>query len=394
MVRRQTSKDPRRSVDLLVRTIGLRQATSLAEAQAAAYIDGRLRRIGMRVSADTFRAPIDTGRIAIAFALVGLLAAGVTAWLPLVALAFALCGLVVSVVVLARRRRPLLARWGDSQNVVGTRAAEKQQHWRVVLLARLDSTPELNLLHMIAGRGRGAMWGCGIALTVIAILAAAYGFDQQPVWWYLEALPTVYLILTLIMGALPKRLPSIVAGTGALAVLLNATEHLSNLLQIELWSVVLGASDGGAGITDFLTRYPFPREETLVIALDRLDVGQLIYVTRERGLLAQQADPYLRTLAANVDAANPLIDAEPRLAPYASTLAAPFLMRGYRALTLTSYQDSRNPTPGNAPQANRRPTPTARSSGTTPVDRLEALDMHLLNQAIRLVVGMVRLLDS
>lgn len=392
MVRRQTSKDPRRSVDLLVRTIGLRQATSLAEAQAAAYIDGRLRRVGMRVSADTFRAPIDTGRIGITLALIGLLAAGLTVWLPLVALVFALCGLVVSVVVPLKRRRPLLARWGDSQNVVGTRAAEKQQRWRVVLLARLDSAAELNLLDRVAGRG--AIWGHGIAFAVIATLVAAYLFDGQPLWLYLQALPAAYLLLTLVVGTLPKRLPSVVAGTGALAVLLNATEQLSNLLQIEVWSVALGATDGGAGIADFLTRYPFPREETLVIALDRLDVGQLVYVTRERGLLAQQADPYLRTLAANVDAANPLINAEPRLAPYASTLAAPLLARGYRALTLTSYQDNRNPTPGNVPQANRGRTPTARASGTTPVDRLEALDMHLLNQAIRLVVGMMRMLDG
>src|SRR5437899_8558299 len=58
---RRLREDPLDAVSRIAGEIGPRGATSLGEARAAAYLDGRLRRAGLRVSADSFRAPRSAG---------------------------------------------------------------------------------------------------------------------------------------------------------------------------------------------------------------------------------------------------------------------------------------------------------------------------------------------
>src|SRR5690349_16998561 len=58
---RRLREDPLDAVNRIAAEIGARRPTSLGEAQAAAYLDGRLRRAGLRVSADAFRAAAGPG---------------------------------------------------------------------------------------------------------------------------------------------------------------------------------------------------------------------------------------------------------------------------------------------------------------------------------------------
>src|SRR5215216_677818 len=58
---RRLREDPTDAVNRIAVEIGRRRPTSLGEAQAAAYLDGRLRRAGLRVSADAFRAAAGPG---------------------------------------------------------------------------------------------------------------------------------------------------------------------------------------------------------------------------------------------------------------------------------------------------------------------------------------------
>src|SRR6266536_3319559 len=66
---RRLREAPQDAVNRIAGEIGARRATSLGEAQAAAYLDGRLRRAGLRVSADAFRAPAGVGWDGLALAL-------------------------------------------------------------------------------------------------------------------------------------------------------------------------------------------------------------------------------------------------------------------------------------------------------------------------------------
>jgi len=75
---RRLREDPQEAIGRIAGDIGGRRSTSLGEAQAAAYLDGRMRRAGLRVSADPFCAVArDTGgRVALA-----LVALGAVDWL-------------------------------------------------------------------------------------------------------------------------------------------------------------------------------------------------------------------------------------------------------------------------------------------------------------------------
>ncbi len=138
---RRTAADAREGVRALVEQLGRRAPTSLAEAAAAAHVNGQLRQAGLRVSADPFRLPAPSRAGALLPGLLGLLVAALLAPFPLPSLLLAVWALVVSGLLPLLGAPPLLARWAESQNVVAVRAANAARTWRVVLLARLDSCP-------------------------------------------------------------------------------------------------------------------------------------------------------------------------------------------------------------------------------------------------------------
>lgn len=356
----------------LVTVIGPRGATSLAEAQAAAYVDGRLRRAGMRVTADTFRAPTSLGLTFAIVSLLGILAALLTHWLPFPSLLLALWGLAL-VIRDGLVPLPVLAAQRDSQNIVGTRACEKPPCCRVVLLAPLDSLPNTSRLGQFASPHRLAIIGRISAFSLLALLALLHLLNARDIWWYGQALPAAYLLITM----LPLRTNIGVSpgGAGALAVLLSSAERLNTLRSVELWTVALGATaTGNNGLRNLLERYPFPRDETLFIALEAIDHGYLTYASREGVLKQSPADSLLTQLAATVDADDPLIDAEPRPYRNAPSIVAPLHTRGYRALTLRTHTH----TPGI----------------TTSDNVLDSFDPRMLERATRLLVGIVKQLDN
>jgi len=357
----------------LLTAIGRRQATSLAEAQAAAYVDGRLRRAGMRVNADTFQAPINMGLL---YPLLALLALGtglLAHWLPLPASLFALWLLLVALSDGLIPLPPLLTIRRDCQNIIGTRASEQRPRWRVVLLAPLDSAPDRTIRNSWIAGQRMAVLGRSIALGLLALLASLHAIRPHENWSYAQALPLSYLLVTHLL--LPVRIGTAPGGAGALAVLLAAAERLNALRTVELWTIALGATaTGNTGLYNLLQRYPFPRSETLFLNLESLDRGQLTYAAREGVLHVRRADPLLIRLAATIGAADPQINVEPRSYHTAPSIAAPLQRQGYRVLTFLTYV----------------PADTDLALDTP----LAQIDPQVLEQATRLVVSIVQHLDT
>jgi hypothetical protein len=381
MIMNRTRRDE--SLDVvhhLMVGIGPRSATSLAEAQAAAYIDGRLRRAGMRVSAEAFTAPASLGWIYPLLAILGALTALLSVWLPLLALLLALLGLALVFGDGGLISLPTLAPRGESQNVVGTRASEKEERWRVVLLAPLDSPLHQGWLTHFRGARRTAVIGRIIAFILLTILSGLQLLEPQDSFsLYGQALPVTYLLLTQIPDAFRTRSSAkaeMPGGAGALAAMLTAAERLGTLRQVQLWAVALGATaTGNSGLRNFLERYPFPKETTFFITLEMIAQGQLTYISREGVLLRQYtADPLLMQLAAYADASDTRIDAEPRSYNAAPTLATLLHAQGYRALTmLTTATFIR---------------PALRNSDTT------AVDQQTIDRAAQLVEEIVKRLDE
>lgn len=366
----------------LAAEIGPRGATSLAEAKAAAYLDGRLRRAGMHVSADPFGGVVTSGWDGLLLGLLGLLAAALYFWLPVPSLLLALWSVALAAFLLRRGSNPLIGRRRMSQNVIATRAASEAPRRRVVLLAPLDSPP------VLGGLGRALLAGWvparRLAACLLLALLALVGLPALPLelqrgLWYAQFLPAAYLLL---IGALEidamrgPYSPGAVCHAGALAALLATAEELEGLEYVELWAVALGAATAGGGLADLLRRYPFDREATLFVSLEGIGTGSLCFLSGGDAPRGLTADPPLLE-AAHVAGASPQIEAGPRVYRGGRTLAGTLRGRGLRSLAVTCLD------------AQGR-MPLWASADDTP----ERVDSALLDRAAHLAAGIVRHFDA
>lgn len=380
---RRLREEPRDAINRIAGEIGGRRATSLGEAQAAAYLDGRLRRAGLRVSAEGFRAPAGIGWDGVALALLTLASAILYYWLPLPSLALSAWNLGLAIAALLRPTTPLLTGKRPSQNVIATRALERPPRWRVVLLAPLDTPPATNHLARWLTAGTRPLLGralaCGLLLA-LALLALFGPLEFRRLLWYAQFAPAIYLAVLAAIGMWQARAPATRGAAnhaGALAALLESADTLSTLANTELWTVALGATDSGAGLADLLRRYPFDRQMTLFIAVESIGAGLLSYVTREGRLPQRTADQMLVRLVSETDAGDPLINIEPR--PYYSepTLTSALHRGQYRSLTIIGLD------------ADGRPAQRG-SLADTP----ENVEPEMVDRAVRLIVGVVKGIDE
>lgn len=380
---RRLREVPQDAVNRIAGDIGARRATSLGEAQAAAYLDGRLRRAGLRVSADAFRAPAGVAWDGVAVAVLAWLSVLLYYWLPLPALALMLANLGVAAAAWMRAASPFLTRMQPCQNVIATRAIEAAPRWRVVLLAPLDTPPAMRPLarRLIAGRRPpvGRAIACG-AIVILGLLALFGPLQIRQLFWYAQFVVGAYLAVVAVLQAWQLRAPATAGAAnhaGALAALLESADTLNALEHTELWAVALGTNESGAGLEDLLRRYPFDPQTTLFIGLESFGSGLLSYVTREGRLPQRPGDALLTRLAAEADAADPLINAEPRHYSSEPTLVSALQRRHYRALTIIGL--------------NADGSPAQRGSIA---DTAEQIDAEMIDRAIRLILGVVRRIDA
>ena len=324
---------PQDTVHRLDEEIGRRPATSLGEARAAAYLDGRLRRAGLRASADTFTARPGPGWEGMLGGGLMLLALLLYYWQPLIAVLLQAITLGLAAAAVIQRGTPLIERKRPSQNVIATRAASDQRHHRLVLLAALDTPALPRRISMLLGGAAMPM-----VRAIAALAALGFGmiglFDPQRLWFYLQFLPALYLIVAATLDALGKHgfwAPQ-AADSAGLAVLLASCEALDELLHTELWAIGLGASTSRAGLADVLRRYPFDPATTLFIGLEGLGNGEPVFLTHD-GWPGRQADPQILGIATQA-AADARIAIPALTATRQATIAASLMHEGRRAMTI------------------------------------------------------------
>ncbi len=368
---------------LIAEEIGPRPPMSLGEAKTAALLDARLRRVGMRLSAESYHAPRLPGYDSITVGILALIGVASFFWMPLPAIAlFAAC-FGTALLMLVYGDGPLLARRAPSQNVVATRAAGELQRWRLVLLAPLCSPPAAGRLMAAFGHslpGRILRVAAAAILLALGIAAALLPGSEARVWlWYLQALPTTALLL-LGVAALAVQFapatPGAINYAGALATLIGSAAALQDLANTELWIVGVGAADSRAGINDLLRRYPFDPVQTLFVGLDGIGAGTLCYLAAEGTWRLRLADALLLRLAARVVDGGQAT-AAPRAYRGGPTLAGVLRHRGLRAMTIASLDAGQH-----VPRKYDRD------------DTIAAIDPVHLDTAVRLVVALARALDA
>jgi hypothetical protein len=247
--------------------------------------------------------------------------------------------------------------------VAGRAAKGKQSRWRVVIVAPLDGPPRPLL-------SRGGL--IVLLVTLLVELLAVVGLMLNPSFGLRLVVSTGSLvalgmgIVLLFRRAIPSPLPAIY-GAGELATLLMIAEELEPLQSVEVWVIALGGSTVGTeNIHALLEHYPFSPVDTYVINLHNITAGQPVFVTREGVLRERRSDRVLLAGAADTDAADVTIDAEPRRVRE-RTLAQAMLQQRFRAITISSHSSA--------------------SPFTSP-------DPATIEHCVRLVVGMVRRLDT
>lgn len=373
---------PVETASLIAEDIGPRPPLSLGEAKAAALLDARLRRVGMRLSAESYRAPRLPGYDSVAIAILAAIGIISFYWLPLPAIAiFAAC-LAIALLALAFDDTPLLTRRAPSQNVIATRAAADELRWRLVLLAPLSSPPAIGRFAVTLGRGlfhrilrmaaAAALLGCGIAAML------PLPFDTRLILWYAQiaiAAPLLLLSVAALIAQHAPATPGAVSYAGAIATLVSSAAQLTDLKHTELWVVGIGAFNGRAGMNDLLRRYPFDRRQTLFVGLDGIGAGELCYGAVKGSLRRKAADPLLVRLAAGVVESG-LAHARAR-AVKGVTLAGMLYARGLRAISLAGLDAH-----SYVPRQYERD------------DTFDALQTTQLDVAVQFVVALARALDN
>jgi len=374
--------DPLETVLVLSKEIGPRPPTSASEAQAAAYVNGKMRQAGLDVNVQPFRA---VSSIASYYGLLYLL----FALTPVLYFFSRPAALAVSLLALAgfvleNLSFPVMSSWlprGKSQNVVGTRPADRESRQHLVIMAHLDSSRAMAPSHpRLVGLYRFSFLVTAVAMASLPILAGLGWWIGSPWLWFAQMPPAAGLALCLLLllhrEIFMPNVPGANDNASGVAVLLRAAQELDNLQYTDLWFVATGCEESGLhGARHFLGHYPFPRNDTYILNLDTVGRGRLAIIVKEGMLLRHSSDPFLVELAGQTEASDRSIDADPRTLDMIRTDADAALVRGFRALTLVAFENGRLP------------------NWHWMTDTAESIQPEALDQATRLVVGIARRLD-
>jgi hypothetical protein len=370
------------AVQFLAEEIGPRPATSAAEARAAAYVNSRMRQAGLEVDVQTFQTvPTESIPLGLIY-----LAMVVTPLVYLYSRPGALAIAVVALIAFALEQLALPALssmlpGGQSQNVVGTRPAAQESRQHVIVMAHVDSGRANLLFHpRVVGSQRRLFLLLVFCVLALPILVGAGWVTGHPWFWYAQLLPAGYIALALLLllhqEIFMPYAPGANDNASGVAVLLRLADDLRGLQYTTLWLVATGSKEAGLhGARSFLRHYPFPRQDTYMINLDTVGRGQLGVMVSEGTLVPRRADPTLVELASQSESSDITVDADPCMYRLSNTDAQVAMAHGFRAMSVLALED------GQAAFRHWRS------------DTFENIRPELLEQASRLVVGMVRRLD-
>jgi len=321
-------------IRFLVEEVGPRGATTPQEAQAAAYVQERLARLGLpSVHRQPFRGVWSGWRplaVACSLALWGLLIAlALPLWGGLIGALLTLSSAWIFYGETSLRFHPL-RRWlgrRPSQNVFAAIPAATTQEKgsrplrRVVLVGHLDTarTPIFQRT-----RWREEAFAILMPLTFVSVLSngslfliGAVTHLPWPYWLAMGMglLQAITLILTLHADHTPYS-PGANDNASAVGTLLALAERLVNepFVYTEVWTLFTGCGEtGGSGMRAFLEeRWGKALQDTLFIVLEGVGRGErLIYLTGEGVLGYIHYPPEALTMAERAGLLRPDVAAEP-----------------------------------------------------------------------------------
>lgn len=338
------------TIRYLAEEIGGRGSCTPAERQAAEYVAGQMRALGVQeVRLEPYRGAPSTYRpytLAFIAALLGTLLlwllggrwamagaallSGLAAW-----------GMLAETDLAANWMRRLLPR-GDSQNAVGLIPAKDQGRRRIVLCAHLDthrtpifySSPTWYALF-------GLLVGGAFLSMAVGAIAYALGamFDWSWVHWPgLAAAAMEFFALVLCLHAdFTPFSPGANDNASGVGVILGLARRLQEepLAHTEVWLVFTGCEEVAAyGMAAFLDAHAAELgTDAVYIVLDQVGLGRVSYLTADGLIRKRRTHPRALELARRAAAAQPELQVGEHVGPaYTDALVA--TRRGLIALTI------------------------------------------------------------
>ncbi|UCD56694.1 MAG: M28 family peptidase [Candidatus Hydrogenedentota bacterium] len=374
--------------------IGPRGPTTEAEARAAAYVAAKLKEFGAReTSVETFRSVPSLWwafeiAVVLALASTGLYywtEGGSWGWSVLLCLVT----LYIGVAELSFWKFSLsnFLPKRVSQNVYGKVSPKRKSHKKLVVIGHVDTNRTPVLFHPRLVRYLPRVMALAAACVILKALAFSFGTAAGAYSAMLNIsiildLPLLATLLAMLHGDLfsPFTEGANDNATGAAVVLSLAELFVRDPLeQTEYWALCTGCEEATlTGIKAFLEKHGEELRDAYFVDLECLGIGELRYITYE-GMLKKYYSN-LGLVRAAADAANTVGD----LGIMAMTLRSGYtetaiiLRKKLRGITIMAFPKGCDEIPH-----------WHRVS-----DRIENVNPHTLNTAVRYLIALARELDS
>lgn len=377
----------------LAAAIGPRPPGSPYERRAAHYVVERLREMGIASTLLPVRVPRSFSLIYVTIFAIAVVSVPLARLSEI--LGFALGAIALVLFALEVAGTPVLSRLSaarGSHNALGLIPAHRSgarvrgdDSRRVIISAHLD-TARSGLIwkpSLVRWYPALAMLVFG-SLVAIALLELVSLFTSTTIPWLLSLIPLVVLVLALLLlferDLRGRPVAGANDGASGVAAALAVAKALKDArpAMLETWVLFTAGQEAGlAGMTQFLNENRFDPERTYFINVASVGAGSVRYSRGEGLLIPRRSSPVLIRVAGDVARQYPEWKVQPETYRLTPTNQYAALAHGYQAIGIFATDD-------------RGLVPNWHQSS----DTIERIDAATVETASRLVLEMIRQLDS
>ena len=335
-------------IHMLSEQIGPRGPTKRNELLAAHYIREVFEKLGLGVEVQSFTSvKLFTWTFGFIYLLFFLC---LFVFLYSQFLAFLLCLFGMYIYIKEVNTKDIISKYmpgGSSQNVLAKVKAQKYPVKNLIFTAHYDSCKAGILFHPDNVKNFKIMFQLNyISMAIITFLyglstiLAKYNIPIIFLWY--SAIPFTIILSVSLLALIHQQIwgkytPGANSNASGVSVLLELARDISCSPPdfVETWFLATGCKEAGnIGMIKFLEHYKLKKEDTLIINIDSIGIGNLKFTLKEGMLKQYPSDDKLLKMARLSAEENPKLKVTGDTYNLLATDAAAAMARGYKAMTL------------------------------------------------------------
>lgn len=338
-------------IHMLSEQIGPRGAAKSNELLAAHYIKEVFEKLGLEVEVQSFKSSKLFARTFGFIYLLFFLCLFIFLYSQF--LSFLLCSFGMYIYVKEANTKNIISKYmpgGSSQNVLAKVKAQKYPVKNLIFTAHYDSCKSGIMFHPDNVKNFKLTFQLNyISMVIITFL---YGLStilanyNIPIIlpWY-AAFPFTIILTVSLLALIHQQIwgkytPGANSNASGVSVLLELARDISSSHPdfVETWFLATGCKEAGnIGMIKFLEDYKLKKEDTYIINLDSIGIGNLKFTLKEGMLKKYPSDDKLLKLARFSAEENPKLKVTAETYNLLATDSFAALTRGYKAMTLIAF---------------------------------------------------------